>query len=101
MSWKKLWTLRYAALKSGNPLPWMDQDYSSLYEQFNFLTVKQLHLSNDHCFMFKVLNGSVCPQLRTLLPSWPLSYSIRRPGLLKDVNYGSVASNIWLLVSCG
>ena len=83
--------LRNAAQKSGNPMSWIDHDYTSLYEQFKVLKVKQLHLRNDLCFMFKVLKGSVCPQLRSLFPSRSLTYSIRRPRILKEFNYDSVA----------
>ena len=47
--------LRYVALKSGNSLPWLEHDYSRLYNKLinnlYFLTVKQLHLRNDLCFI--------------------------------------------------
>ena len=73
--------------KIRNPLFWIDHDYSSLYEQFKVLKVEKLHLHNDLFLMFKVLNGSVCPQSRELCPSRTLSHSIRKPRLLREINY--------------
>ena len=39
--------LRYAALKSGNPVPWIEHNYSRLYEQFNLMSTKMLYTRND------------------------------------------------------
>ena len=57
---------RFATVESGNPMPWNGKDYSRLYEHFNMLTIKQLHLRNYLCFVYKILNGSICHQFSKL-----------------------------------
>ena len=82
--------LRYAALKSGNPMAWIDHDYTPLYEQFNMMTIKQLHARNDLCLMYKVLNG-MCNNflVSQLFTRRVIHYGTRRPRLLKEKRYAS------------
>ena len=50
--------LKYAALKSGNLISWIDRDYAAFYEQFNMMTVRQLQVRNDLCLIYKIVNGT-------------------------------------------
>ena len=68
-------------------MPWIEHDYSSLHEQFNMLTIKQLHLRNGLCFVYNFLNGSIFPQLSTLLPTRTVLYLITRPRVLREFDY--------------
>ena len=51
------------------------------------LTIKQLHMRNDLCFVNKILNGSIWSQLRTLFPTRTVPYLIRRPRVLSEFDY--------------
>ena len=76
--------LRYAALKSGNPMPWIEHDDSSLYEQLNLMSKKMLHTRNDLCSMYKILNR-MCnnAQVRGIFTQRVIHHGIRRPRILK------------------
>ena len=80
--------LRYAAIKSGNPIAWIDHDYAALYEQFNMMNVKQLHARNNPCLMYKMLNG-ICNDTRVeeLFTRREIHYGTRRPRILCEKRY--------------
>ena len=82
--------LRYAALKSGNSMTWIDHDYAPLHKQFNMMTVKQLYARNDLCLMYKILNGMCNNSLvGELFTRREIHYGTRRPRLLCEKRYAS------------
>ena len=38
-------------------MSWIDHKYAALYEQFNKMNVRQFHVRNDLCLMYKIANG--------------------------------------------
>ncbi|KAJ8666246.1 hypothetical protein QAD02_007908 [Eretmocerus hayati] len=51
--------LCFALKKSGNPMSFMDHDFTPHLERFTLLTIIQLHKYHDYLEVYKLLNGYV------------------------------------------
>ena len=85
--------LRYLALKTGNSMSPIDHDYSLLYSQFNFSTIRQLHSQIDAKIAFKLVHNLInSPDTVDGFRNRNLLYNLRT---IRPLTVNSISNNYW------
>ena len=82
--------LRLLVFKTGQPMHYLDHDYSPLLRTFNLSTIESTHAYHDHIQAFKIRNKLFAsPEISALFASRDPSYELRRFNSLAENTHSS------------